>query len=218
MRAVFELGSDRMQWGAEGVELTVDVADPAATNNRFRAELRETRIDEPIPAGTTQAYCMRFRVDELPDLYGPVLIFQRFNRDLDRPDIGVELTGANQFSNAVPNDIQVVSWDGRHRIGQRLAAVNTLMVVVYNHRTNGSYKVVLNGRTLKEGSGLNTIGADAGGWSQFGLYPHGLYTDDIPNRPEQIESGRTKLQFEYRDFTITDFANGGSDLSGFTVG
>ena len=218
VRAVFELGPDRMRWGADGVELSVDIADDRATNNRYRAELRETRIDQPIPVGSTQAYCMRFRVDALPDLYGPVHIFQRFNRDIDGPDIGVELTGANQFSNAVPNDIQVVGWDGRHRIGRQLEAVNTLMVVVFNHATNGSYKVVLNGQTLRAGSGLNTVGAAGGGWSQFGLYPHGLYDDDGSNRSDQLASGRTRVQFEYRDFAITNYETGSSDLSGFGVG
>lgn len=218
LRTVFELGSDRMSWGSEGLQLRVDIGDPAATNNRYRAEMRESVIDQPIPAGSTQAYCMRFRVDELPDLYGPVHIFQRFNRNLDGPDIGVELTGANQFSNAVPNDIQVVAWDGRNRIGAQLATINTLMVVVHNHATNGSYKVILNERVLRERSGLNTVGAAAGGWSQFGIYPHGLYDDDGSNRQDQLDSGRTVIRFQYRDFALTDYASGSSDLSGFTVG
>ena len=218
LRTVFELASDRMRWGSDGVELTIDLADPAATDNRYRAELRETVIDQPIPVGTTQAYCMRFRVNELPDLYGPVKIFQRFNRDLDGPDIGVELTGANQFRDAVPNDLQVVAWDGRHRIGRRLDAVNTLLVVVHNHPTDGAYKVVLNGSTLRQRTGVDTVGAEAGGWSQFGLYPHGLYDDDGPNRQNQIDSGRTRVRFEYRDFTITHYPSGVADLRGFDVG
>ncbi len=215
VRTVFELGSERMRWGGEGLELEFDVGIPGPLDYRYRSEMRETQIDVPIPAGTTQAYCMRFTVEELPDLHGPVEIFQRFNRDIDGPDIGVELTGANQFSNAVPNDIQVVAFDGRHRMGVQLDRVNTLMVVVYNHGTNGAYKVVLNGQTLRQAGGLDTIGSPAGGWGQFGLYPHGLYEGE--NRRDQIDSGRTMVRFEYADFTLANLDRGSADLGGFTV-
>ncbi len=219
VRAVFALDPARMRWGGAGVELAFDIGIPGPIDNRYRAELRETLIDQPIPAGTTQAYCMRFGVDELPDLYGPVTIFQRFNRDLDAPDIALELTGANQFSDAVPNEIQVVAFDGRHRIrGVQLAEVNTLLVVVYNDGDQGAYRVVLNGQVIREGSGLDTIGSPDGGWAQFGLYPHGLYDSDGPNRQDQIDSGRTRVQIEYLDFAITDYAVGSPDLDGFSVG
>ncbi len=217
LRTVFSLDSDRMFWGDEGLGLAVDVDIDGPLDFRYRAEVRESIIDQPIPAGTTQAYCMRFRVDELPDLYGPITIFQRFYRPNDRPDISMEMTGANQFSNAVPNELQVVAWDGRHRIDDaHLAEYNTLLVVVYNHASQGAYKVVLNGRVLKEGSGLDTVGiASAGKWSQFGLYPHGLYRD--PNRQDQIDSGHTRVAIEYADFTLVDYASGSADLSRFEL-
>ncbi len=216
LRAVFELPSDRMRFGEDGLELGFDVGIPGPLNFEYRAELREKVIDQSIPAGSTQMYCMRFRVDELPPLYGPVEIFQRFDRAVDGPDIGIELTGANQFSNAVPNDIQVVAWDGRHRTGSQLVEINTLMVVVHNHPTDGAYKVMLNDSLLRERSGIDTTGSPGGSWSQFGLYPHGLYEN--PNRRDQIDSGRTSARFEYVDYLLVDFANGQSSLDQFTVG
>ncbi|MGH1489779.1 MAG: hypothetical protein ACRBK7_10345 [Acidimicrobiales bacterium] len=216
VQTVFELDQDRMRWGEQGVELSFDVGVPGPLDYTFRAELRSTVIDQPIPIGSTQMYCMRFTVDELPDLYGPVTIFQRFNRDNDGPDIEVELTGANQFSNAVPNDIQVVAWDDvRHRTGVQLAAINTLMVVVYNHQTNGAYKVVLNGQVLYEASGVGTNGSTDGSWPQFGLYPHGLHEN--PNRQDQIDSGHTSAQLEYADYNVVHYPNGSSNLNPFTV-
>ncbi|MEM7339789.1 MAG: hypothetical protein AAF467_14140 [Actinomycetota bacterium] len=217
LRTVFALDPARMSWGADGLELAVDVGIAGPLDNRYRAELRERTIDQPIASGTTQMYCMRFRVGELPDLYGPIEIFQRFDRAVDGPDLGVELTGANQFSDAVPGDIQVVAFDGRHRTGVQLASTNTLMVVIHNHPSSGSYKVVLNGRLLRERSGINTMGSPGGTWSQFGIYPHGLYDDDGPNRQDQIDSGRTVVRFEYVDYEIVDYGSGVSDLGGFTV-
>lgn len=219
VRAVFALDPDRMQWGERGVELAFDIGIDGPLDNRYRAELRETVIDQPIPVGTTQAYCMRFEVTELPDLYGPVTIFQRFNRDNDGPDIGIELTGANQFSDAVPNELQVVAFDGRHRIrGVELEAVNTLLVAVHNDGGQGAYRVVLNGRILRDVSGLDTVGSPDGGWAQFGLYPHGLYDNDGPNRQDQIDSGRTRVEIEYLDFALTDYVDGPVSLDDFTVG
>ncbi|MEM8924034.1 MAG: hypothetical protein AAGD35_11080 [Actinomycetota bacterium] len=218
LRSVFALDDDRIGWGSQGLELAFDVGIAGPLDYRYRAELRETTIDTPIPSGTTQMYCIRFVVDELPDLYGPVEIFQRFDRAVDGPDLGVELTGANQFSNATPGDIQVVAFDGRHRTGVQLAETNTLMVVIHNHRSNGAYKVVLNGRVLRERSGIDTMGSSGGTWSQFGLYPHGMYGNDGSNRQDQIDSGRTRVQFEYLDYEIVDYRTGPSDLGAFGVG
>lgn len=162
---------------------------------------------------------MRFDVMELPDLYGPVMIFQRFNRDLDGPDISMALTGVSQFSDAVANDLQVVAFGSRNRIGDMLDGSNTLLVVVHNHATDGSYKVVLNGRVLDEKSGIDTIGSPDGGWVQFGLYPHGFYGTDRADRSkaDQIASSATDVRVEYFDFSLNDYQNGTADLSGFSV-
>ncbi len=216
IRTVFALDEDRMRWGEEGLELSFDVGIPGPLDYTYRAELRRAVIDQPIPVGTTQMYCMRFRVDELPDFYGPVTVFQRFNRDNDGPDLEVELTGINQFWDAVPNDIQVVAWDGvRHRSGMQLAEVNTLMVVVHNHQSNGAYKVVLNDTVLYQASGVDTRGSTDGSWPQFGLYPHGLHED--PNRQDQIDSGSTSAQLEYADYEVVHYVNGPSNLDPFTI-
>jgi protocatechuate 3,4-dioxygenase beta subunit len=219
VRSVFSLGPDEMFAAPGGLGLAVDVGIDQPLDFTYRAELRETLIDQPIPAGSTQAYCMRFRVDELPDLYGPVTVFQRFNRDIDGPDIELELTGANQFSNATPNELQVVAWDGRHRItGVQLAEYNTVLVAVHNDGVQGAYKVVLNGTTIRQGSGLDTVGSPDGGWSQFGIYPHGLHDDSGTNRQDQIDSGFTRIAIDYADFTLVDYSTGSPDLSEFTVG
>lgn len=221
VRTVFGLEDDRMRWGENGIELAVDIGIDGPIDYMYRAELREQRINEPIPAGTTQMYCARFNVESLPDLYGPVKIFQRFNRDYDGSDIGLELTGANQFYDAVANDIQVVTkFDNvRYRTGTQLDEIdtNTLMVVVHNHASRGAFKVVLNGNVLREAYGLNTIGSDDGTWSQFGIYPHGLYENDGDNRQQQIDSGFTYIQLEFLDYKLVNYDEGTDDLSDFAV-
>lgn len=206
VQTVFELPPSRMEGGSAGVTLQFDVNDPGPYNYTYRSELREQNINVPIPGNTTQIYHMQFRVNELPDIYGPITIFQRFNRDNDGPDIEVELTGKNQFSNAIPNDLQVVAFsDGRQRLGKFLKPINDLMVIVYTHANNGAYKVSLNGETLAQGEGLNTSGSTAGTWSQFGLYPHGLHNSG--NRQDQKNSGNTQVSFTYLNYSKTEYEN-----------
>lgn len=203
VQTVFNLPASRMQGGSEGVRLAIDVNDPGPYNYTYRSELREQNINVPVPANTSQVYHMQFEVNELPDLFGPVTIFQRFNRDNDGPDIEVELTGKNQFSNAVPNDLQVVAFNtGRQRLGKFLKPINDLKVIIYTSR-NGKYKVSLNGETLSQGEGINTLGASAGTWSQFGIYPHGLH--DERNRQDQKNSGNTQVSFTYYSYSKTEY-------------
>lgn len=198
IRTVFDLAPDRMLGLPNGVQLAFDVSDPGPYDYTFRAELRERNITTYPRPGTTQVYRMRFDVDDLPDLYGPVTIFQRFSRFNDGPDIEVELTGANQFSNAVPGDLQVVAFGDRLRLGKFLKAKNEMVVAIFND-AQGTYKVSLNGETLREETGLDTRASVLGSWTQFGLYPHGLH--DAQNRADQRASGFTRAAFTYSSFS-----------------
>lgn len=215
VRTTFELPSYRMQSTSEGVRLTFDVGnDPGPFNVTYRSELREQNINTYPASGTSTVYHARFTVEDLPDLYGPVTIFQRFNRDNDGPDIEVELTGANQFSNAVPSDLQVVAFGRRKRLGKFLKPINDLKIIIYSGGNTGKYKVSLNGETLDERDGVNTLGSTQGTWSQFGLYPHGLHNS--ANRQDQINSGNTKVSFVYHDYTKTTY-NYEVNLADFTT-
>lgn len=198
IRTVFDLGPDRMLGTPDGVRLEFDVADPGPFDYTFRSELRETNNSTYPRPGTTQVYRMRLDVLELPDLYGPVTIFQRFSVFNDGPDLEVELTGANQFSNAVPGDLQVVAFGNRLRLGKFLKAKNDLAVAIYND-ANGGYRVSLNGEVLHEAEGLDTRASTQGSWTQFGLYPHGLH--DTQNRADQIASGSTRAAFLYQSYS-----------------
>ncbi|MEM6802865.1 MAG: hypothetical protein AAF696_15755, partial [Bacteroidota bacterium] len=201
IQTVFRLPSSRMEGGEDGVKLSIDVNDPGPYNYTYRSELREQNINTFPQTNTSQVYRMKFRVDELPDLFGPITIFQRFNRDNDGPDIEVELTGKNQFSNAVANDLQVVAFNRpRQRLGKFLKEVNDLMIVIYTS-SNGKYKISLNGETLSQAEGINTLPATDGTWTQFGIYPHGLHSDR--NRQDQRNSGNTKVSFTYESYAKT---------------
>ena len=202
IRTVFDLGPDRMTEVPFGVRLAFDVSSPGPFDYTFRSELRETNISTYPRPGTTQVYRMRFNVESLPDLYGPVTIFQRFSRTNDGPDIEVELTGANQFSDAVPNDLQVVAFGQRLRLGRMLQPENDLVVVIQNAE-DGAYRVSLNGEVLHERFGIDTRASTQGSWAQFGLYPHGLH--DASNRADQIASGSTSVAFQYGAFRKVHF-------------
>ncbi len=213
----------------DGLRLRFDAADQPAegdwTNPQKRSEMRTAVIDVPPVEGSTVAYCMYFDVDH-PDLYGPATIFQTFSRELDRPSIGIELTGLNQFHDAVANEIQVVAVDGRHRISGALLdqnGPNALQVVVYYGPGNtGAYQVSLNGAVLRATNGVAMM-SDEGIWWQFGLYLHGLgqdpATDDKHRRRDQLASGQTAFESTYRMVERVVYQpgqrSGGGDLSQF---
>lgn len=195
-----------MQSSATGVILKFDIiADQNENfNYEYRSELRETNNFDYYPNNyTTQMYTMRFRVDSLPELYGPMTIFQRFNVEQNGPDLEVELTGKNQFSNAVSSQIQVINSFTDPYTRFRTNTVlqdgeNELVVTVYTE-VNGGYKVSLNGDTLHQMENVDTTPSVEGTWSQFGLYPHGLH--DASNRQDQIDSGNGLFVFTYSYFS-----------------
>lgn len=206
VQVVFDLPPERMSGGPNGVKLEFDVATHTGPfDYTFRSELRESDIISFPAENTSQIYHARFSVDELPELCGPMTIFQRFNRDNDGPDIEVELTGKNQFGNAVANDLQIVAFDEpRLRLGKFLKPQNDLKVALVTS-SNGAYKVSLNGESLSQVSGLNTLPSPDGTWSQFGLYPHGLH--DFDNRQDQLDTGETGFAFTYQSYSKTEFDN-----------
>ena len=229
-RSVYALPvPEEMAYVDDGLRLRFDVAAQpstgAWTNDQSRSEMRTARIDLAPIEGSTVAYCMYFDADH-PDLYGPTTIFQAFSRELDGPALNVELTGLNQFSNAVANEIQVVAYGERHRIsGAQLRddGPNALQVVIhYGSGSGGAYQVSLNGRVLRRASGLDTM-SDQGIWWQYGLYLHGLKgdpaTDDRHRRRDQLASGGTLFESTYRRVERVVYLpgerSGGRDLSGF---
>lgn len=197
-----------MSYEDGGLRLRFDVADQPASgdwsNDQARSEIRTQQIDVAPVLGSTVAYCMEFTANH-PDVHGPTTIFQAFSRAEDGPLLGIEMTGVNQFSNAVANELQVVTVDGRHRISnaqlRRDGQLNTLLVVLhYDTSGRGSYLVSLNGRTLRSASGLSTY-SNQGVWWQFGLYAHGMksgYGQDLENRQGQLASGATLFESTYR--------------------
>ena len=198
LKTVYSLSSDRMSSVPDGVKLSLD-ALKGPFDHTFRAEVREEDINTYPEPKTSQVYRMQFQLDQLPDLHGPMIIFQRFNRDLDEPDIALELTGAKQFRDATPNEIQVVAFGSRIRVGKFLKPKNDLMVIIYNDANGaGKYKVSLNGETLIERTGIRTLASTNGSWTQFGLYFHGM--KDATNRSNQVNSGYSKVSFTYYNY------------------
>ncbi len=220
---------EEMAYVNDGLRLRFDVADQPSsgtwTNDQSRSEMRTSTIDVPPVEGSTVAYCMYFDADH-SDLYGPATIFQAFSRELDGPALNIELTGLNQFSNAVANEIQVVAYGQRHRISGaqlRTNGSNALQVVIhYGSGSSGSYQASLNGRKLHGATGLHTM-SEQGVWWQYGLYLHGLKsdpaTDDRHRRRDQLASGETFFESTYRLVERVVYLpgerSGGSDLSGF---
>ena len=214
LKSVYYLPSDRMTAVPEGVKLGVDVMR-GPFDHTFRAELREENINTYPAPRTSQVYHVQFEIDQLPDLHGPMIIFQRFNRDLDAPDIAIELTGAHQFRDGVPNEIQVVAFGSRMRMGRFLKPKNDLLIVIYNEGNGlGKYKVSLNGETLVERTGIRTLASTNGSWTQFGLYPHGM-KDDV-NRNNQINSGYTQFSFIFYNYEKQSI-NGEVDLNEYST-
>lgn len=162
-------------------------------DNPYRAELRQTDSGPPA-TGTTQVYRIQFSVNELPTtLFGPLIIFQRFNDGLDYPDLAIELSSVHQFpSTAAPNSIQIVDAFGGRNERQRFVDVylqerNELIVAIHN-AVLGKYVVFLNGQELVRWSDVDTR-AGAPAWLQYGIYWHGMIRDKYDQRAEQIASG-----------------------------
>ena len=229
-RTVYALETPReMDYVDDGLRLRFDVADQPATgdwtNAQSRSEMRVQQIDVAPTLGSTVAYCMTFIADH-PNIFGPTTIFQAFSRELDEPLLGIELTGINQFYDAVANELQVVSVDGRHRIANaqldRSGGINNLLVVLhYDVENKGSYLVSLNGRTLRSSSGISTWSSQ-GVWWQFGLYAHGMKDGSgrgFESRQEQLASGSTRLTSTYQSVERVVYEpgrrSGGANLDGF---
>lgn len=139
-----------------------------------RAELRESPLGQ-VTYGHTQIYEFEFEVDDLPQLSGPVTIFQRFNKGKDGPDLDVELKGDSQWPSEkdLENGSVVIKAFGQDwvKTGQVLGSYNHLVVAVYSH-ADGYFKVSLNGHTLAEGP-ANTTPDETYSGPQFGVYNHG---------------------------------------------
>ncbi len=144
---------------------------------RYRSEIREDPQGAPL-AGSTDIYCMRFELNDMPDPidHAAVTIFQLFRQNLDGPELDIELTATNQFSQVAANTIAIyaegVGWISSQL---KLKAINDLVIAV-EHKTGGSYKVSFNGITLAQGAGNFHPDSDYTG-PQFGIYNHGENTD-----------------------------------------
>lgn len=202
LRTVTDLGTDRMVSTATGTRLSIDAASAGPYNWMFRSELREQDNQSSPAPGSTQVYRLRFAVEQLPTLYGPVTIFQRFSTLNDGPDIEVELTRVGQLAGVGPNIVQVVDDDDRIATGVMLAAENDLVVMIHND-VNGKYRVLLNGQILFEKTDYDTLAAPTGSWVQFGLYPHGF--QNATQRANQVASGQSVLSFMVRSFEKWSF-------------
>ena len=197
LRAVYPSSApDFMSIINEGLQLRYDADQGIGfLDNPYRAELRQTDSGPP-QTGTTQVYRIQFSMNELPStLYGPLVIFQRFNDGLDSPDLTVELSSVYQFpSTAAPNSIQVIHNFGGQNERQRfvntyLQERNELLVAVHNAQ-NGGYVVFLNGQELARWSELDTR-AGAPAWLQYGIYWHGVIRSNYSQRAEQVASGES---------------------------
>ncbi|MEZ4705116.1 MAG: hypothetical protein R3A11_08040 [Bdellovibrionota bacterium] len=215
IRSVFNFitGPGDMVSTGGGVELSYNTSHPSESlplGYWFRAELREVAAyqNKSYPTnGQSFVYRAKF-THEMPDLYGPVTIFQQFNPDLlggaGAPDFEVEMTGANQFSNAVPNELQVVAYGTRHRISGAFfnnksvngsLGKNELMVYIHFAQV-GEYAVWVNGQRIIYEQGVDTRASTNGTWMQTGIYPHGLHKN--PNYSDQINlSSSTLLKSTY---------------------
>ncbi len=136
-----------------------------------RAELREQPMST-VPKGFTRVYEYIWDVDLLPELTGPVTIFQRFNKGNDGPDMDIELAGEGQFNDA-PNGTVIIHGfnSGWVRTQKDLNARNHLLIAIYSE-SSGHYKISLNGETLLENDAY-TIADTTYSGQQFGIYNHG---------------------------------------------
>ena len=168
-------------------------------DNPYRSELRQ--VDNGPPAtDTTQVYRIQFTVDELPStLYGPLIIFQRFDDGRDGPDLAIELSSVHQFpSTASPNSLQIIDhFEGRTErqrfVDTFLGERNELLVAIRTAQV-GKYVVFLNGEKLVEWNDINTV-PSAATWLQYGVYWHGVIRDKYAQRAEQVASGESVVTF-----------------------
>ncbi len=220
IRTVFPVGPGQpgeMVAVSDGVKLTLDVSTfPAGVlDAKYRAELREQDTSSYPPNGTTQIYRRQFIRNTVPSvLYGKLLVFQRFNRDLDGPDCHVTLVGDHQWSDDTKTGYIWIDCAGERTRDQNtfLKNENDLVVAIYTHPSKGKYKISLNGKTVAEGSGLDTSSATAGGWVQFGTYWSGMIYGDEAQRKEQVASGESTASFTEHRFE-KHFYSGEVDLT-----
>ncbi len=219
IRTVFPVGPGEpgdMVSVPEGVKLTLDVASlpSGVLDAKYRAELRERNINTFPPNGTTQLYRRQFVREQLPSvIYGKLLIFQRFNRDNDGPDCHVTLVGEHQWKDDTKTGYIWIDCAGERTRDQQtfLKSKNDLVVGIYTHPTNGKYKISLNGKTVAQGSGVDTSSATAGGWVQFGTYWSGMIYGNEAQRKEQVASGESVASFTEHRFE-KHFYKGDIDL------
>lgn len=154
-----------------GLRFRVDPAEDVSSFDKWvqvRAEIREQPMRAPR-MGTTQIYDLRFEIDEMPILSGPITIFQRFNKDRDGPDLEVEMAGPKQFRNVDPNTVVVHAFGGEWvRPNIPFMKTNRLVVAIENAAA-GRYKVILNGRTIVDDTADTRSSAKYIG-PQFGIY------------------------------------------------
>ncbi|MCB1198206.1 MAG: heparin lyase I family protein, partial [Deltaproteobacteria bacterium] len=215
LRSVFNFitGPGEMTSVSGGVLLSYDTNQGNTSlplDYTYRAEVREVAayLNKAYPAdGSSFVYRVQF-TQNFPDLYGPVTVFQQFDPDLKNgagaPALGIEMTGVNQFSNAVPNEIQVPAYGTRHRIqgaffhnkAKQGSNGKNEMVIYIHFDVSGEYAVWVNGQKLIHQTGIDTRASRNGTWAQTGIYPHGFKTD--PNYSDQIAlSSSTLLQATY---------------------
>ena len=202
MRPVFADYPQKYNVTENGLLMKHDASEPFSMSNRIedRAEIRETNNKTYPQNGTTQVYQVQFKKVQFPErLFGKIHIFQRFNRDNDGPDCGLALMGANQWDGIYKEkSVFVHCFDEYHRFDDVfLKEQNDLVLAIYNHGSEGRYKVSLNGKVLADVQGVDTSAAEDGTWTQTGIYPSGL-TDmkHESQRLEQVASGEFKFKFE----------------------
>ena len=171
--------------------------------------------EKKIPNATEIFLCQRhIIIIELPRvLYGQLLVFQRFSRDNNGPDCAVTLASQEQWSddNDIPTGYLWMDCAGERtrRLDVYLSEHNDLVIAIYNHESDGRYKISLNGETIATNAGLDTRASvnDRRSWVQFGNYWSGIMYNATDNRQAQIDSGETVASFVYRRFEKYSYAS-----------
>lgn len=161
----------RVASGRAGLRFRVDPSEDVSSYKHWvqvRAEIREQPMRAPR-MGTTQIYDLRFDIDKMPTLTGPITIFQRFNSSIERPDLEVEMAGPDQFPNVDPNTVVVFAFRGEWvHPNIPFLQTNRLVVAIENAEA-GQYKVILNGNTIVDETADTRSAAKYIG-PQFGIY------------------------------------------------